>query len=118
MSSYTDEVRVRMRDVREARGLTLTGVQKASDGEFLAVVLSSYERGDRKCTVTWLARYAQWLGIDVRDLLPPEPDHDAQVAAYVADRAERAVADVLAVLGRTGEAEARKLLADALLESA
>lgn len=60
----------RMREVRETRGLSLGQVERASGGKFCAATVGSWERASREMTPERLAEYAQWLGVDIRRLLP------------------------------------------------
>jgi transcriptional regulator with XRE-family HTH domain len=67
----------RLRSIRSQQGLTLQDVEERSDGEWKAVVIGSYERGDRAVSVAKLARLAQFYGVPMRDLLPvTEPTAD------------------------------------------
>jgi transcriptional regulator with XRE-family HTH domain len=45
------EVRKRLRKFRDVKGLSLQNVEILSRGEFMAVTLGSWERGDRKPTL-------------------------------------------------------------------
>jgi len=45
------EVRKRLRKFRDVKGLSLHNVESLSRGEFMAVTLGSWERGDRKPTL-------------------------------------------------------------------
>jgi len=48
----------RLRDVRQREGLSLQRVEQRSGGRWKAVVVGSYERGDRAVTVQKLAELA------------------------------------------------------------
>lgn len=68
----------RLRSIRSQQDLTLQDVEDRSGGEWKAVVIGSYERGDRAISVAKLARLASFYGVPMRDLLPrteavPEP---------------------------------------------
>jgi transcriptional regulator with XRE-family HTH domain len=115
-ASYAVQTGQRMRAVRVQRGLSLPGVEKASRGRFRAVTLGSYERGDRGMRVEDLADYARWLGVDVRLLLPPEPDREAQMARLTAKVAGRAVRDVADLFSSVSPEKARELVTQALGE--
>jgi hypothetical protein len=52
------------------QGLSLHGVEEKSEGRWKAVVVGSYERGDRAVTVARLAELADFYGIPVAELLP------------------------------------------------
>src|SRR3954463_5527172 len=48
----------RRRSIRQQQGLSLQGVEEKSNGRWKAVVVGSYERGDRAVTVSRLAGLA------------------------------------------------------------
>jgi transcriptional regulator with XRE-family HTH domain len=74
MSEYAKTLGARLRAIRTAQGLSLQGVEDLSLGRWKAVVIGSYERGDRAVTVENLDRIAQFYGIPTIDLLPsPAP---------------------------------------------
>ena len=52
------------------QGLSLHGVEEKSEGRWKAVVVGSYERGDRAVTVAKLAELAEFYGVPVAELLP------------------------------------------------
>jgi len=60
----------RLRAIRVQQGLSLHGVEEKSEGRWKAVVVGSYERGDRAVTVARLAELADFYGIPVAELLP------------------------------------------------
>lgn len=62
----------RLRQVRRARGLTLQDVEVRTDGRWKAVVVGSYERGDRSVSAVRLADLAAFYGVEVTDLLDPD----------------------------------------------
>jgi transcriptional regulator with XRE-family HTH domain len=64
----------RLRRVRHQQGLSLADVEQRSGGEWKAVVVGAYERGDRAVTVTRLAGLAAFYGVPLPELLPsPRP---------------------------------------------
>jgi transcriptional regulator with XRE-family HTH domain len=69
---YSRQVGVRLRAVREARGMSLSQVQRASGGQFRAEALGSWERAFRAIPVERFSAYADWLGVDARLLLPED----------------------------------------------
>jgi transcriptional regulator with XRE-family HTH domain len=75
--AYRARLGRRLRDVRRQRGWSLHDVEVASEGEFKASALGTYERGDRRITLERLQRLARLYRIPV-DLLLPE--HDPAVA--------------------------------------
>lgn len=60
----------RLRAIRRQQHLTLHDVEERSAGEWKAVVVGSYERGDRAISVAKLARLAAFYGVPLHDLLP------------------------------------------------
>jgi transcriptional regulator with XRE-family HTH domain len=69
-SEYAKALGGRLRSVRTQQGLSLQGVQDRSHGRLKAVVVGSYERGDRAVTVERLAELARFYGVAVAALLP------------------------------------------------
>lgn len=47
MSDYAQALGARLRHIRVQQGLSLQGVEAKSGGRWKAVVVGSYERGDR-----------------------------------------------------------------------
>lgn len=79
-SDYARALGARLRAIRTQQSLTLHGVEQKSRGRWKAVVVGSYERGDRAVTVPRLAELADFYGVPVSELLPngitmTEPDH-------------------------------------------
>src|SRR5450759_2034394 len=72
MSEYAKELGTRLRAIRTQQGLSLHGVEQKSDGRWKAVVVGSYERGDRAVTVHKLAELARFYGVPMSELLPPD----------------------------------------------
>ena len=70
MSDYAKALGARLRAIRTQQGLSLHGVEEKSEGRWKAVVVGSYERGDRAVTVQRLAELAQFYGVPVAELLP------------------------------------------------
>lgn len=70
MSDYAKALGARLRAIRTQQGLSLHGVEEKSEGRWKAVVVGSYERGDRAVTVQRLAELADFYGIPVAELLP------------------------------------------------
>jgi transcriptional regulator with XRE-family HTH domain len=69
---YAKALGARLRAVRMQQHLSLHGVERKSNGKWKAVVVGSYERGDRAVSVQRLAELADFYGVPVSDLLPPE----------------------------------------------
>jgi transcriptional regulator with XRE-family HTH domain len=59
----------RLREARRARGLTLQDIEERSGGRWKAVVIGSYERGDRAVSAARLTELADFLDVEVSDLL-------------------------------------------------
>ena len=70
-TDYQQALGQRLRQIRSQQGLTLQEVEERSEGEWKAVVVGSYERGDRAVSVAKLARLAGFYGVPVSELLPP-----------------------------------------------
>lgn len=60
----------RLRAVRIQQGMSLAAVEERSGGQWKAVVVGSYERGDRAVSVRRLADLAEFYGIPTSELLP------------------------------------------------
>ena len=69
-SEYARQLGARLRSIRTQQGLSLHGVEQKSKGRWKAVVVGSYERGDRAVTVQRLAELADFYGVPVAELLP------------------------------------------------
>ena len=100
-SDFQQELGERLRAIRQQQGLTLQQVEEKSDGEWKAVVVGSYERGDRAVSVSKLARLADFYAVPVRELLP---EVDEQPARREGD-APRVIID-LTKLPSNGSADA------------
>jgi transcriptional regulator with XRE-family HTH domain len=70
VAEYARELGVRLRAIRQQQGLSLHGVEQKSNGRWKAVVVGSYERGDRAVTVPKLAELAQFYNVPLAELLP------------------------------------------------
>ncbi len=77
-NDYAKALGARLRTVRNQQGLSLQGVEAKSGGVWKAVVVGSYERGDRAVTVQRLAELADFYGVPMSELLP-EPASPAIV---------------------------------------
>jgi transcriptional regulator with XRE-family HTH domain len=69
-SEYAKTLGGKLRAIRQQQGLSLHGVEEKSKGRWKAVVVGSYERGDRAVTVSRLAELADFYRIPVSELLP------------------------------------------------
>lgn len=72
VDSYQQRLGERLRAVRRAQGLRLQDVEERSGGRFKAVVVGSYERGDRAVSAHKLAALAAFFEVPVAELLPEE----------------------------------------------
>jgi transcriptional regulator with XRE-family HTH domain len=70
MTDYAKALGSRLRAIRTQQGLSLHGVEEKSRGRWKAVVVGSYERGDRAVTVQRLAELAEFYGVPINELLP------------------------------------------------
>lgn len=69
---YQRRLGVRLRQVRRAQGMRLQDVEERSDGRIKAVVIGSYERGDRAVATHKLAALAAFYRVPVAELLPDD----------------------------------------------
>lgn len=69
---YAKTLGARLRAIRAQQHLSLHGVERKSGGRWKAVVVGSYERGDRAISVQRLAELAEFYGVPVSELLPHE----------------------------------------------
>ncbi len=67
---YAKALGLRLRAIRNQQGLSLQGVEEKSSGRWKAVVVGSYERGDRAVTVSRLAEIADFYRVPITELLP------------------------------------------------
>jgi transcriptional regulator with XRE-family HTH domain len=91
-SEYAKTLGGKLRAIRQQQGLSLHGVEEKSKGRWKAVVVGSYERGDRAVTVQKLAELADFYGVPIRELLP-----GAATAAAAAGAPPRLVLDLEAL---------------------
>ena len=80
MSDYQRRLGGRLRAIRQQQGLTLQQVEETSEGKWKAVVVGSYERGDRAVSVAKLHELAEFYNVPVSELLPKE-DMPAMMAS-------------------------------------
>ncbi|MFZ0325471.1 MAG: transcriptional regulator [Actinomycetes bacterium] len=71
-TDYARALGARLRAIRQQQGLSLHGVEEKSEGKWKAVVVGSYERGDRAVTVQKLAELADFYAVPVSELLPEQ----------------------------------------------
>ena len=71
-TDYSRALGARLRAIRNQQGLSLQGVEDKSHGRWKAVVVGSYERGDRAVTVQRLSELAVFYGVPVSELLPDQ----------------------------------------------
>jgi transcriptional regulator with XRE-family HTH domain len=91
-SEYAKALGARLRAIRQQQGLSLQRVEQRSHGTWKAVVVGSYERGDRAVTVARLADLADFYGVPMTELLPgppPEPVGDSTAPERVVLDLER-----------------------------
>lgn len=93
---YARALGSRLRAVRSQQRLSLHGVERKSGGKWKAVVVGSYERGDRAVSVARLAELAEFYGVPMSELLPAE---DAGGAAGRAHSAGKVVLDLQKLQG-------------------
>lgn len=73
-TEYARALGGRLRAIRTQQGLSLHGVEEKSGGRWKAVVVGSYERGDRAVSVAKLAELSAFYNVPVSELLPKEED--------------------------------------------
>ena len=71
-TDYQKRLGARLRAIRQQQGLTLQQVEEVSGGRWKAVVVGSYERGDRAVSVAKLAELSEFYNVPVSELLPKE----------------------------------------------
>lgn len=71
-NEYQKRLGARLRAIRQQQGLTLQQVEEMSEGRWKAVVVGSYERGDRAVSVAKLAELSDFYNVPVSELLPKE----------------------------------------------
>jgi transcriptional regulator with XRE-family HTH domain len=91
VSDYAKALGTRLRAIRTQQGLSLHGVEERSGGQWKAVVVGSYERGDRAVSVQRLADLAEFYGVPVAELLPED---EAATAAAPVGQSARLVIDL------------------------
>ena len=74
VDNYARSLGQRLRAIRQQQGLSLQGVEEKSRGRWKAVVVGSYERGDRAVTVARLHELAEFYGVPISELLPDAPE--------------------------------------------
>jgi transcriptional regulator with XRE-family HTH domain len=68
VSDYALALGARLRAIRVQQGLSLHGVEDKSQGRWKAVVVGSYERGDRAVTALRLSELAAFYRVPVSEL--------------------------------------------------
>jgi transcriptional regulator with XRE-family HTH domain len=69
---YQRRLGEQLRAVRRSHGMRLQDVEERSGGRFKAVVIGSYERGDRAIATHKLATLAAFYGVPIGELLPDD----------------------------------------------
>ena len=88
-SEYAKSLGARLRSIRQQQGLSLQGVEEKSAGRWKAVVVGSYERGDRAVTVSRLAELANFYRVPVAELLPEARGERLDTAGKIALNLEK-----------------------------
>jgi transcriptional regulator with XRE-family HTH domain len=83
---YARALGSRLRAVRSQQRLSLHGVERKSGGKWKAVVVGSYERGDRAVSVARLAELAEFYGVPMSELLPADETSGASSRAHNAGK--------------------------------
>jgi len=88
----TASISARLRAIRISRGLSLLDVEIASRREIRAVVLGSYERGDRSLSIKKAIAIAKFYGLPLTYLLEePKPTGGSSPAPIIDLRRVRAL---------------------------
>lgn len=69
-ADYAKRLGARLRAIRQQQRLSLSAVQELSGGRWKAVVVGSYERGDRALTVARLAELAAFYNVPISEIVP------------------------------------------------
>ena len=80
-TDYQRKLGARLRAIRQQQGLTLQRVEELSEGKWKAVVVGSYERGDRAVSVAKLSELGEFYNVPVSELLPKDDLPAAQSSA-------------------------------------
>jgi len=79
-----DEICARIRALRISKGLSLSDVEIQSQHRIRAVVLGSYERGDRALSVKRAITIAEFYGVPLSYLLePPNSSYERPLRAVI-----------------------------------
>lgn len=68
----SEKIAARIRQIRKKRGWSLADVERLSKGEFKAVVVGSYERGDRTMSIKRAINLANLYGVPLQYLVQEE----------------------------------------------
>lgn len=75
----------RIRSLRKERGWSLAEIERLSRGKIKAIVLGSYERGDRTLSIKRAIELADFFGVPLTHLLAPEIPSPQRSAALIID---------------------------------
>jgi transcriptional regulator with XRE-family HTH domain len=65
----SERIRIRIRQLRRERGLTLRDFEEKSGGRIRAIVMGAYERGDRSVSLGKLIEISKVFGIELSHLI-------------------------------------------------
>ena len=71
-ADYPKALGERLRSIRLQKNMSLQDVQQASGEKWKAAVVGAYERGDRNVTVSKLSELAEFYGVPVSEIIPPD----------------------------------------------
>lgn len=87
-----DDICARIRAIRVSKGLSLSDVERQSNRSIRAVVLGSYERGDRTLSITKAVKIAEFYAVPLSYLLePPIPARGSEHALVIDLRRMRTI---------------------------
>ena len=101
-SEYQRRLGERLRAIRTQQDLTLQQVEERSEGQWKAVVIGAYERGDRAISATKLAELARFYGVPVTELLPEPAAGSAMMTPGEREAARRQIMLDLTKLNSAG----------------
>lgn len=84
VTAFYVDVGRRLTSTRHARGWSLTDAERRSGGQFKAVVVGSYERGDRRVSLESLYALADLYEVPVGTFLP-DPERKPRTMVAVDD---------------------------------
>lgn len=88
MGVNVSKVGDRLRSIRSQQGMSLSEVERRSEGQFKASVMGAYERGERALSISRLADLAEFYGVPITQMIPHSgstPAASSPVARFTLD---------------------------------